>query len=66
MGLDAARYYDAEHELPFETPEDRQFGGAPPSADWLRPEPLHAVENIDGTVFRALRVELKTGLGGQL
>ena len=66
VGLDAARirYYDSEQKLRFETPEDRDLDGAELSADWLGPEPLHAVENIDEMVFRALRVELKTGLGG--
>ena len=60
VGLNAARirYYGADQELRFETPEGREVKTAL-DADWLRPEPLHAVENIDETVFRALRVELK-------
>ena len=64
VGLDAARirYYDADEKLRFETPEGREDDGAALAANWLGPEPLHSVENIDETVFRALRVELKTGL----
>lgn len=55
------RYYNAAGELVFETPP--RPSDAPPvelGADWLRPEGLHAVENIDERPFRALRVELKT------
>lgn len=58
------RYYDAKGELRFETPERRQGGDSELGADWLRPEPLHAVENIDDRIFRALRVELKQTAGG--
>ena len=57
------RYYGADGELRFETPP-RQGEGGPPAelgADWLAPEGLHAVENIDDRPFRALRVELKDG-----
>ena len=66
VGLDAARirYYDAEGTLRFETPEGREGDSSSLGANWLGPEPVHAVENIDVTVFRALRVELKAGLGG--
>ncbi len=53
------RYYGAEGELRFETPADRDLTGSPLDADWLEPEGLHAVENIDDRLFRALRVELK-------
>ena len=62
MGLEAARirYYDADGKLRFETPEDRELSNLPLGADWLDAEPLHAVENIDETLFRALRVELKS------
>lgn len=59
------RYYDADGDLRFETPA--RPASAPPadpptsdlSPDWLRPEPLHAVENIDTRRFRAVRIELK-------
>ena len=66
VGLDEARirYYDAEGELRFETPEDKPLDDTELSADWLRPEPLHSVENIDDRPFRALRVELKIAVGG--
>ena len=62
VGLEAARirYYDAEGEMRFETPEDRDLSGSDLGADWLGPEPLHSVENFDERVFRALRVELKS------
>lgn len=57
------RYYGADGELRFETPprqgepaaeQQHQLG-----ADWMGPEGLHSVENIDDRTFRALRVELK-------
>lgn len=63
MGLESARirYYDAEGKIRFETPPDRDLTDTTLGADWLGPEALHAVENIDDQVFRALRVELKDG-----
>ena len=65
VGLEAARlrYYGADGELRFETPEDRDLTDPALDADWFRPEPLHAVENIDDKPFRALRVELKGTAG---
>lgn len=57
------RYYGADGELRFETPP-RTDENEPPAAlgaDWLGPEGLHSVENIDDRPFRALRVELKGG-----
>lgn len=63
VGIEAARirYYDAEGKVRFETPADRDLTDTPLGANWLGPEPLHSVENIDERIFRALRVELKDG-----
>lgn len=60
------RYYGADGELIFETPADRDLSGSPLGADWLGPEGLHSVENIDDRTFRALRVELKGAAPGGL
>lgn len=57
------RYYDADGELRFETPPRSGEATAELGADWLRPEGLHSVENIDLRPFRALRVELKEAAG---
>ena len=56
------RYWGADGELRFESPPRRQGQEEAPSeqdADWMGPEGLHSVENIDDRPFRALRVELK-------
>ena len=59
------RYYGAEGELLFESPPRPDGWQAPTEqdADWMGPEGLHSVENIDDRPFRALRVELKAPAG---
>ncbi len=52
------RYYGATDKLVFETPEDRELSNEL-TADWMRPEGLHAVECIDDHGLRSIRVELK-------
>ena len=46
------RYFGAAGELV------REYM-APTEPRWFGPEPLHAVENIDSTRYRAIRIELK-------
>ena len=53
------RYYNAAGELVFESPPGAGESSGAQDADWMGPEGLHAVENIDDQPFRALRVELK-------
>ena len=56
------RYWGPDGELRFESPprrEGRQEASSKQDADWMGPEGLHSVENIDDRPFRALRVELK-------
>ena len=53
------RYYDAAGELVFDSPPRQGDTPSEVGADWMGPERLHAVENIDDRSFRALRVELK-------
>lgn len=57
------RYYDAEGDVAFESPE-REDGEtveqSPPQTEWMEPEEPHAVENIDSTSYHAIRVELKS------
>ncbi len=54
------RYYDADGKLRFETPEGRE-AASEPHPNWMGPEGLHAVENIDDRPFLAWRIELKDG-----
>ncbi len=54
------RYYDADGKLRFETPEGRE-AASEPHPNWMGPEGLHAVENIDDRPFLAWRIELKSG-----
>lgn len=51
------RYYDAGG-IATEIPR-RNVNANNPYVEWLDPEGLHAVENIDTIPYRALRVELK-------
>lgn len=52
------RYYDANGEAK-EFPR-REINAKNPFIEWLEPEGLHAVENIDGTIpYHAIRVEFK-------
>ncbi len=51
------RYYDSEDHLAYETPENAESKRL--DTEWLGPEGLHAVENIDSHVYEALRIELK-------
>ena len=54
------RYYDMNDVMRFESPEGQDFGdNYTPSPDWMGPEGVHAVENIDTIPFVALRVEIK-------
>lgn len=52
------RYFDADGEVQFESPPGRREATGNDS-DWLEPEGLHAVENIDEVPYEAYRVELK-------
>ena len=52
------RYYDADDKAVFES-KSRPPADAPKEPNWMEPEGLHAVENIDTIDFIALRVELK-------
>lgn len=51
------RYFDADGELRFESPEE--IDRTPRGASWLAPEGPHSVENIDSEPYFAYRVELK-------
>ena len=51
------RYYSAD-TLTFASPE-RPSTAASPGVGWLDPEGPHSVENVDGHVYRAFRIELK-------
>lgn len=57
------RYYNAAGEMVFETPPGQGQTPDEIGANWMGPEGLHAVENIDKRTFRALRVELKEPSG---
>lgn len=51
------RYYDETGQVLFETnPEVNQ---KPEAVEWVAPEGLHAVENIDAAQYVAYRIELK-------
>jgi predicted metal-dependent enzyme (double-stranded beta helix superfamily) len=52
------RYYNEKNEVVFESPENQTFDGKP-EPNWMEPEGIHAVENIDTVPFSALRIELK-------
>ena len=56
------RYYGADGELVFETSEERPRSERAGS-DFVGPEGLHAVENIDGRPYHAFRVEIKAAAG---
>lgn len=45
------RYYDGNDKVEFEASQS--------GAEWREPSGIHSVENIDKTVFKAFRVELK-------
>ena len=52
------KYFGADGQAEFESPE----GPRPTSASepqWMEPEGLHAVENIDATPYGAYRIEIK-------
>jgi len=52
------RYYGATDAIEFESPEGpREASASEP--EWMEPEKLHAVENIDTTPYEAYRIELK-------
>lgn len=52
------KYYNEENVVIRESPEEGyDYSPRPPS--WMDPEILHSVENIDTTLFSALRIELK-------
>jgi hypothetical protein len=51
------RYYTDE-VLTFTSPEQPSPAGGP-RVSWLEPEGPHSVENIDGRVYGAFRIELK-------
>ncbi len=57
------RYYDADGELRFESPERREpaVPEQEPRPNWMGSEGLHSVENIDDRPFLAWRIELKDG-----
>jgi catechol 2,3-dioxygenase-like lactoylglutathione lyase family enzyme len=49
------RYYDANEQIQFET----DGSAIPFTTEWVGPEGLHAVENIDSQPYEALRIEYK-------
>lgn len=52
------RYFGSDGDIELESPE----GARPASASepqWMEPEGLHAVENIDALAYKAYRIELK-------
>ena len=58
------RYYDADGEVAFESPERAPEETAvidPPRTEWMEPEGPHAVENVDAVPYHAMRIELKDG-----
>jgi len=55
-------YYGADGTVEFESPEVQGQAGqdvSQPQTEWMEPEGLHAVENIDTRPYRAIRVEVK-------
>jgi len=52
------KYYNDQDELTHTSPEGQRPQGNP-HPNWMEPEGIHAVENIDTMDFIALRVELK-------
>lgn len=52
------RYYNENDELVFESPEDVQASDKL-NPDWMAPEGLHAVENIDAKLYYGIRIEIK-------
>jgi predicted metal-dependent enzyme (double-stranded beta helix superfamily) len=52
------RYYDENDSLAYESPE-RVEEKTTLRVEWMEPEGLHAVENIDEMKYHAIRVELK-------
>lgn len=53
------RYYDESGKPVFETKGYTDFDPYS-STEWMGPERLHAVENIDGKDYEALRIEIKS------
>ena len=53
------RYYDETKEVAWETPTEKPL--EPKGPEWMEPEGLHAVENIDQVDYVGLRIELKRG-----
>jgi hypothetical protein len=51
------RYYDETEKPVFDTKE--RFEADMPETEWVEPEGLHAVENIDNKIYEAFRIELK-------
>ncbi len=52
------RYYDAQGKVLFESGSDNRKEMKPVTR-WLKPEEPHAVENMTGIPYHAIRVELK-------
>ncbi len=52
------RYYTGDI-LTFTSPEQPSPAASGPRVSWLDPEGPHSVENIDGHVYGAFRIELK-------
>jgi predicted metal-dependent enzyme (double-stranded beta helix superfamily) len=52
------RYYTG-NTLTFTSPEQPSSAASDPRVVWLDPEGPHSVENIDGHVYGAFRIELK-------
>jgi hypothetical protein len=52
------RYYTGD-SLTFTSPEQPSPAAPGPRVGWLDPEGPHSVENIDGHVYGAFRIELK-------
>jgi hypothetical protein len=52
------RYYTGE-TLTFTSPEQPSPAASGPRVSWLDPEGPHSVENIDGRLYEAFRIELK-------
>ena len=53
----AIRYFRSEHE--FDERPGRLFQSTLPRLEWLPPEGIHCVENLDVMQYHALRIELK-------
>ena len=52
------KYYNEKDEMVYESPKDQPYN-VPLGPEWLEPEGLHAVENIDSVIYHGIRIELK-------